>query len=263
MKSYIVIIILMSVIVYCGTGCNSSTADETSKLTKPNPAAAKLPSISPAKLAQMKSQFRAEVLGADYSGFLSKCTYYPLYSDTGNAPADVQKIAKIIAMRVGNDIPQQNFSANECKRLGVQVLPNGSCFYTWELDTALVCFYMKHKTMPTGAEDYLSQYGCFSQANLTHCLNMSQEDRYCMLASIVNPSTGKLYSSFQSKTWVPFGINAEVVPKDQWKQVMPEIDHLRLGDPGSEGVAPGIMFHIVHYGERPGSIIENYVTCQP
>jgi hypothetical protein len=246
-----------------GTGCNASSVGEGSKTPQSRANAKKQSKLSANELSQLKQKFQDEVLSADYSAFVAQCTYYPLYSDTSKASPEVQSAAKVIAARVGNDIPKQNFSAGERKRLGVQVLPNGHCFNIWDLDSALICFYMKFKQLPLNAEDYLAQFGCFKEENLLHCTGMSEKERYCMLASIIDPGTGKLYASFQSKTWTPFGVNAGIVPKDQWKQLMPDIDHLRLGAPGSEGVAPGIMFHIVHYGDRPGSIIEDYVTCQP
>ncbi len=208
------------------------------------------------------SQFRAEVLAADYSSFVSRCQYFPLYSDASAGSTDAQRKLGMNLSRVGNDIPAQNFSPGEKRRLGVQVLPNGQPVVTTDLYFMLLVKYQATGRLPRNAEEYLDATGCFSGGHLQQCLAMTEDEKYSKLALLINPATGRLYQSFQSQEWEPFGINIEVVPQERWHEIDPQADHYRFGSEAGPKTTLQEMVHVVQYGDREGSVIEDFTMMR-
>ena len=157
-------------------------------------------------------------------------------------------------------VPTRQFSRKELNRLGVWVLPDHKT-KLWTHDTYMMItgYYRKHGVLPGSSTDIVKDM--LTAENVNQMVAHPEFDITPAVAPLIDWSTGKLYTNFQSTAWAPFGIKCSIIPKTNWTEVIPELKNC----PNLDKLPFSGIMHIRMYGENPGSVLEegNYYLVKP
>jgi hypothetical protein len=155
------------------------------------------------------------------------------------------------------DLPSRSLTPKE-----TQLLSHYRDNHGWQFGCGLtlfaaVGFAEQHGRVPSDGAEFLAysnpEYA--TEDGLRRLARLPGPERLHQVASALNPATGRMYTTFESAQWSPFGV---LIRKEQGEKATKSMPfHWR--DSGSEETQTEFRqyqaWHLVVYGQRPGSVL--------
>jgi hypothetical protein len=136
-------------------------------------------------------------------------------------------------------------------------LPDGNAYGFMDTYGAISECYLNQGKLPTSAAEILSLG--WSPEKLEQVAGLPKDAQMSRLGHLIDPSTGKLFTSFADTTWTPFGISVEVVPEEQWKNVVGTgVERPVQPRTGQPEFSTRAVYHIIRWGEEPNSKLQDF-----